>query len=160
MILVNYECTVVLGPESSEHPVSERHKKELVKQARTSCHAISAITRSGFDGEDMWCSVQKAKMGLPEPKTNRIAKHLAEHFPAREDRKPTLVDGPVEIHILEWIAPSLGRHSRDPVEAPDDSIRWTGLWSSLAGRLGPLTGEMEEYPLPPEATPHSIIPDD
>ncbi|MCY3628766.1 MAG: cytochrome C [Bacteroidota bacterium] len=141
-------------------PLPEGHGKELVEQACTSCHTISAITRSGFDGVEMWRSVQESMIELPESDAVRIAEYLAEHFPAREDRKPTLVDGPVEIDIQEWIVPTLGQRSRDPVEAPDGSIWWTGMWASLVGRLDPVTGTMEEYPLPPEARPHSIIPDD
>ncbi len=103
-------------------PLPERHEKELVKQTCTSCHAISAIKRSGFDGVDMWCSVQEAMIGLPEPEANRIAKYLAEHFHARQDRNPTLVDSPVELSIQEWIAPALGQRFHVPVEAPDGSI--------------------------------------
>ncbi|MXX96363.1 MAG: cytochrome C, partial [Rhodothermaceae bacterium] len=141
-------------------PIPEGHGKELVEQACTSCHTISAITRSGFDGVEMWRSVQESMMELPESDAVRIAEYLAEHFPAREDRKPTLVDGPVEIDIQEWIVPTLGQRSRDPVEAPDGAIWWTGMWASLVGRLDPVTGTMEEYPLPPEARPHSIVPDD
>ena len=33
------------------------------------------------------------------------------------------------------------------------------MYASLVGRLDPKTGEMKEYPLPPTAKPHSIVPD-
>ena len=33
------------------------------------------------------------------------------------------------------------------------------MYASLVGRLDPKTGEMKEFPLPPTARPHSIIPD-
>ena len=33
------------------------------------------------------------------------------------------------------------------------------MWASLAGRLDPETGAMFEYFLPPEARPHTIVPD-
>lgn len=138
----------------------EGHGKVLVEQACTSCHTISAITRSGFDGVEMWRSVQESMIQLPESDAISIAEYLAEHFPAREDQKPTLVDGPVDIDIQEWIVPTLGQRSRDPIEAPDGSIWWTGMWASLVGQLDPVTGSMKEYPLPPEARPHSIVPDE
>lgn len=160
LVLVVLSVQSLLAQNRRSTPLPEGHGKELVEQACTSCHAISAITRAGFDGEDMWRSVQESMMELPEPEAIRIAEYLAEHFPAREDRKPTLVNGPVEIDIQEWIVPTLGQRSRDPIEAPDGSIWWTGMWASLVGRLDPVTGEMEEYPLPPEARPHSIVPDD
>ena len=32
------------------------------------------------------------------------------------------------------------------------------MWASLAGRLDPQTGKMTEFPLPPTARPHTIVP--
>ncbi|MDE2827168.1 MAG: cytochrome C [Bacteroidota bacterium] len=160
LLLVLVSTTSILAQNRQRTPLPEGHAKVLVEQACTSCHTISAITRSGFDGVEMWRSVQESMIQLPESDAISIAEYLAEHFPAREDRKPTLVDGPVEIDIQEWIVPTLGQRSRDPIEAPDGSIWWTGMWASLVGHLDPVTGNMKEYPLPPEARPHSIVPDE
>jgi len=148
-----------LSQHQQDASLPEGAGKMLVEQLCTSCHSLSTITRSGFDGVEMWKSVQESMMVLPERDAQVIAQYLADHFPAREDRKPILIDGPIDIDIQEWIVPTLGQRSRDPIEAPDGSIWWTGMWASLVGRLDPTTGAMEEYPLPPEAKPHSIIPD-
>lgn len=160
LLLALMSTQSVLAQNRQSNPLPEGHAKVLVEQACTSCHTISAITRSGFDGVEMWRSVQESMIQLPESEAISIAEYLAEHFPAHEDRKPTLVDGPVEIDIQEWIVPTLGQRSRDPIEAPDGSIWWTGMWASLVGQLDPVTGTMKEYPLPPEARPHSIVPDE
>ncbi|MCY4672890.1 MAG: cytochrome C [Bacteroidetes bacterium] len=161
LLLVSISTPSILAQNRRSTPLPEGHAKELVEQACTSsCHSANTITRSGFDGVEMWRSVQESMIQLPESEAASIAEYLAEHFPAREDRKPTLVDGPVEIEIQEWIVPTLGQRSRDPIEAPDGSIWWTGMWASLVGRLDPMTGVMKEYPLPPEARPHSIVPDE
>ena len=159
LVLILLNAQSALGQIRRSAPLPEGQGKELVEQLCTSCHATSTITRSGFDGVEMWRAVQKSMMELPESEAASIAEYLAEHFPARENRKPTLVDGPVEIDFQEWLVPTLGQRSRDPIEAPDGSIWWTGMWASLVGRLDPVTGEMQEYPLPPEARPHSIVPD-
>ena len=161
LLLVLMSTPSTLAQNRRSTPLPEGHAKELVEQAcTTSCHSANTITRSGFDGVEMWRSVQESMIQLPESEAASIAEYLAEHFPAREDRKPTLVDGPVEIEIQEWIVPTLGQRSRDPIEAPDGSIWWTGMWASLVGRLDPMTGVIKEYPLPPEARPHSIVPDE
>lgn len=160
LLLVLMSTQSILAQNRQSNPLPEGHAKVLVEQACTSCHTISAITRSGFDGVEMWRSVQESMIQLPESEAVSIAEYLAEHFPAREDRKPTLVDGPVEIDIQEWIVPTLGQRSRDPIEAPDGSIWWTGMWASLVGQLDPVTGNMKEYPLLPDARPHSIVPDE
>ena len=160
LLLVLMSTPSIFAQNRQSTPLPEGHAKVLVEQACTSCHAISAITRSGFDGVEMWRSVQESMIQLPESDAISIAEYLAEHFPAREDRIPTLVDGPVEIDIKEWIVPTLGQRSRDPIEAPDGSIWWTGMWASLVGQLDPVTGNMNEYALPPEARPHSIVPDE
>ena len=141
-------------------PLPDGNGKELVEARCTSCHAAGSITRSGgFDSVEEWKAVSASMMQLPDDEATAIATYLATHFPARADRRPTLVDGPVEIDITEWLVPTLGQRSRDPIEAPDGAIWWTGMWASLVGRLDPVTGEMKEYALPPSARPHSIVPD-
>ena len=135
--------------------------KELVEAYCTSCHPARSIVRSGgYATPEAWKAVNASMIVLPEAEADAIAQYLAEHFPVKEERRPTLVDGPVEIEIDEWMVPTLGQRSRDPIEAPDGSIWWTGMWASLAGRLDPITGAMKEYPLSPSARPHSIIPDE
>ena len=100
-------------------------------------------------------------VALPEGDATRISDYLATHFPPRSDRAPTLItaDVGVEVEFQEWIVPTLGQRSRDAAEAPDGSIWWTGMWASLAGRIDPATGEIREFPLPPTARPHTIVPD-
>lgn len=90
---------------------------------------------------------------------NTLAAYLAAHYPPKPECAPTLIDGDTDIVIKEWLVPTLGQRSRDPVEAPDGSIWWAGMWASLAGRLDPNTGKMEEYRLPVAARPHSILSD-
>jgi virginiamycin B lyase len=141
-------------------PLPEGVGKTLVESLCVSCHGTARITRSaGFDSADEWRALFDTMIELADPQATTIATYLAEHYPADESRKPVLIDGPVQISIDEWITPTLGQRSRDPVEAPDGSIWWTGMWASLAGRLDPETGAMQEYRLPPAARPHSILPD-
>ena len=52
--------------------------------------------------------------------------------------------------------PTLGQRARDPIQAADGSIWWAGQFGNLIGRLNPATGEMREYPLPPNALPHTV----
>jgi virginiamycin B lyase len=138
-------------------PGAGRH---LVEALCVSCHSIRHITGSaGFDGAPQWRRLITSMVDLAPPQAETIAAYLAEHFPADPSRRPTLISGDVEIEFTEWLAPTLGQRSRDPAEAPDGSIWWTGMWASLAGRLDPATGEMIEYRLPPAARPHSIVPD-
>jgi len=135
--------------------------KELVMSACSSCHSTATISRSaGFDSAAEWRRVFSTMITLPDAQADTVANYLAEHFPYDSSRQPTLVDGDTSIEIIEWTVPTLGQRSRDPIESPDGSIWWTGMWASLAGRLDPNTGYMEEFRLPPSARPHSIVPDD
>ncbi|MFK7865263.1 MAG: hypothetical protein AB8B95_13675 [Pseudohongiellaceae bacterium] len=134
--------------------------KQLVQTLCSSCHTTSTITRSaGFDSADQWRALFSTMIDLSDAQATTIAEYLAANFPEDRSRRPNLVAGDTEIEIIEWTVPTLGQRSRDPVEAPDGTIWWTGMWASLAGRLDPNTGIMEEYKLPPTARPHSIIPD-
>ena len=133
--------------------------QELVQSQCTQCHGLNQITNSSGYDQDDWHLLVGTMMALPNAQANTVAEYLAENFPEKPGRRPTLVSGDTEIEITEWMVPTLGQRSRDPAEAPDGSIWWTGMWASLAGRLDPETGEMEEFLLPSDSRPHSIVPD-
>lgn len=134
--------------------------KQLVEWVCTECHGLNYITRSaGFDSAAGWRALIESMVDLADAQAETVSAYLAEHFPEQPGRRPTLVEGDTEIEIREWMVPTLGQRSRDPIEAPDGSIWWTGMWASLAGRLDPETGEMEEYHLPPDSRPHGVFPD-
>ena len=152
---------VLAQPRGGGATLPDGPAKALVERYCTSCHTARTIIRSaGYDTPEAWKAVNASMVSLTESEADAIADYLAKHFPEQPARRPTLVNGPVEIEIDEWMVPTLGQRSRDPIEAPDGSIWWTGMWASLAGRLDPITGAMKEYPLPPSARPHSIVPDD
>jgi virginiamycin B lyase len=133
--------------------------KELVQTVCYACHpAFQIIGSAGYSAEQ-WKQVFGAMIDLSDAQADTIANYLGTHYPPKPERAPTLVSGPLQIEIQEWLTPTLGQRTRDPIEAPDGSIWWTGMWGSLVGRLDPATGKMEEYRLPASARPHSIVPD-
>jgi len=134
--------------------------KLLVEQVCSTCHGTQYLERAqGYDSPEAWRAVMASMINLPEAQAITISEYLATHYPSRPNKKPNLIPGDFDIEIQEWQVPTLGQRSRDPVEAPDGSIWWTGMWASLAGRLDPETGKMEEFQLPKSARPHSIVPD-
>ena len=140
-------------------PLPEGAGKDLVMNVCSTCHSTATIQRAaGYSTASEWRRVFSTMVSLPDAQASTIANYLVEHFPEDTSRRPKLVAGDVNIEIIEWTVPTLGQRSRDPVEAADGSIWWTGMWASLAGRLDPETGNMEEFRLPPTSRPHSIIP--
>jgi len=134
--------------------------ESLVREHCSSCHRPEILERAqGYNTVSEWRELMATMVALDEPRADLIARYLAKHFQSKPELYPTLVPGPVNIEIEEWLVPTLGQRSRDPVEGLDGSIWWTGMWASLVGRLDPLTGDVREYPLPPSARPHSIVPD-
>lgn len=157
LIAIGAAATAYAQPPVGDLPDGEG--KELLQTVCFACHpAFNILGSAGYDTPAEWKAVFGTMVKLPQAQANTIAAYLAEHLPAKKTRTPTLIAGDVEIDIQEWQAPTLGQRSRDPVEAPDGSIWWTGMWASLVGRLDPKTGEMEEYKLPVSARPHSIVP--
>ena len=135
--------------------------KALTEMVCSECHSTVYIERGqGYDSPEAWRYLIASMVELPAAQADTISRYLSTHFPSRPEKHPTLVSGDFEIEITEWLVPTLGQRSRDPIEAPDGSIWWTGMWASLAGRLNPETGKMEEFQLPADARPHSILPDD
>lgn len=144
----------------SRQPLPEGPGKQLVQNLCSTCHSVATITRAaGFDTAEQWRALFSTMIDLSDAQAETIASYLATHYPEDSSRRPTLVAGDTEIEIIEWTVPTLGQRSRDPIETPDGNIWWTGMWASLAGRLDPETGLMEEYKLPPTSRPHSIVPD-
>ncbi len=154
-------ATPAMSQSNGNTDLPDDQGKSLVQTVCTSCHGVNYITRSaGYASAAEWHRVFSTMVDLPAAQAQTIADYLATHFPEDPDRRPNLVAGDFDIEITEWQVPTLGQRSRDPAEAPDGSIWWTGMWASLAGRLDPESGEMEEYHLPPTARPHTIVPDD
>jgi virginiamycin B lyase len=136
----------------------EGEGKTLVEGYCTSCHAVNRITGSlGYDAGD-WLALTASMIDLSAVPDQRqqLVDYLAEHFPPNDRRKPVLVDGQQKISFTEWVVPTPGQRSRDPVEAPDGKIWWVGQWGDIIGWINPETGEMREYPLPAGAKPHSV----
>ncbi|MEQ9814908.1 MAG: hypothetical protein RLO50_19180 [Azospirillaceae bacterium] len=132
---------------------------ELVEGYCGACHSPGLVARSAGYSREGWDHLTATMIDLtgdPEIQ-DRILDYLAANFPPNDRRAATLVDGPLEIAFAEWVVPTLGQRSRDPVEAPDGAIWWAGQWGNLIGRIDPATGAMEEFPLPPGAHPHSVL---
>jgi virginiamycin B lyase len=161
--LVGAASVALAGPAAGQRgqgaalPTGEG--RELVEIACTKCHGLGQIRGTAGYDQAGWRDLMSTMIDLPEAQASRVSAYLATHFPARSEGRPVLVDGDFEIEITEWMVPTLGQRSRDPAEAPDGSIWWTGMWASLAGRLDPATGRMDEFVLPEAARPHTVVPD-
>ncbi len=151
-------ATLALLPLSAQAqaPVTglpDGNGKELVAGMCIGCHQIEQITRSSGYSREHWKELIGTMIDLsPDQNTqSAITEYLAEKFPPNTLRAPKIVPGPVQVEFKEWQTPTLGQRTRDPVEAPDGTIWWVGQFGNLIGRLNPATGEMKEYPLPPNA---------
>jgi virginiamycin B lyase len=135
--------------------------KELVATICTGCHQTNMITNSSGYTRAGWKELTGTMIDLsPAPDTQAaILQYLATHFPPNTRRASKLIPGPVQVTFKEWQAPTLGQRARDPVQAADGTIWWAGQFGNLIGHLNPATGEMKEYPLPPNAKPHTVTLD-
>jgi len=139
---------------------SQQSAKTQVEALCSTCHGLFYLDRAqGYDTPEEWQHLIESMIDLKPDQKLLVSQYLSANYPHKPEKAPRLVGGSTQIQIEEWVVPTLGQRSRDPIEAPDGSIWWTGMWASLAGRLDPKTGDMREYPLPPSARPHSIIPD-
>lgn len=153
--------TLLTSGTALASPLPEGPAKPVVEAVCTQCHSLSTITRTaGYNTAQRWREVFETMITLPDEQAESVASYLAEHFPEKPQRRPNLVSGDFQIEITEWLVPTLGQRARDPAQAPNGDIWWTGMWASLVGRLDPQSGKMQEFRLPASARPHSIVPDD
>ena len=152
--------TTARGGAQQQPQLPEAEGKALVQGTCTACHDLNQITRSSGYTREGWRELIGTMMNLSgTPAGETITKYLATHFPAKSDLQPNLVRGDSSITFREWTVPTLGQRSRDPVQAPDGSIWWAGMWANLIGRIDPASGQITEYTLPPNAKPHTVTPD-
>jgi virginiamycin B lyase len=156
-------CFIMIAPVAAQQQpaqLPEGDGKALVQGTCTACHEINQITRSSGYSREGWRELSQTMINLSgTPAGETISKYLATHFPATSQLKPKLVRGETSITMREWTVPTLGQRARDPVQAPDGSIWWAGMWANLIGRINPKTGEVAEYKLPENAKPHTVTPD-
>ncbi|MEM9030152.1 MAG: cytochrome C [Pseudomonadota bacterium] len=134
--------------------------QDLVQQFCTACHQVRHIERSSGYTRDHWYKLIATMIDLDgTDELKGITAYLAKSFPPNDKRKATPAEGKATITFKEWVVPTLGQRSRDPIETPDGMIWWAGQWASLIGRINPKTGEMKEWPLDETAKPHSVFHD-
>ena len=149
-----------IGAQQQTTQLPDGDGKPLVQAMCTTCHDINQITRSSGYSRDGWRELIGTMMNLSgTPANEAITAYLAKNFPASDRLKPKLIRGETSITLREWTVPTLGQRARDPVQAPDGSIWWAGMWANLIGRIKPETGEVTEYTLPENAKPHTVTPD-
>ncbi len=150
----------VAGGVASLAPPMAAANEALVGQTCTACHGLNQIERSSGYTAEGWRSLIATMVDLEgTAELDQLTAYLAETYPPHDRRAPNLVDGEVTIAFTEWVAPTLGQRSRDPIEAPDGSIWWAGMWADLAVRVDPATGEIREYQLPAGTQPHTVTTD-
>jgi len=138
----------------------EEHGKQLLQQLCTSCHQLNRITGSSGYTLTEWHELISSMVDLSNhPDRETLTAYLAAHYPPNIKHSPTLQTGTTSISFKEWIVPTLGQRSRDPIQAADGTIWWAGQWGNLIGKINPKTGEMQEYPLPAGSMPHSVTLD-
>lgn len=135
--------------------------RDLVEAVCSGCHQTNRISRSSGYTAEHWQALSATMVDLssaPEQQQTIIS-YLAEHFAPNTIHTPTLINGSEKISFKEWVTPTLGQRSRDPIEAGDGSIWWAGQWGNLIGRIDPKSGAMTEYPLPAGSMPHTVTVD-
>lgn len=110
-----YSLMVVPVAQSGQAPIQlpEGDGKALVQGICTACHELNEITRSSGYSREGWQEVIGTMMNLSgTPAQDAITQYLATHFPANDQRKPTLVRGEASITFREWKVPTLGQHAK------------------------------------------------
>ena len=158
VLVIALAAVPAVGLSQVELPGGEA--RAFVEGACVACHRLDFIPDSRGSTHEGWEELVSAMMTLPAEQADSVAGCPAEHFPTQPGTEPALIEGPVNVRISEWIAPTLGSRPHDPLYAHDRSIWWTGQFANRLGRLDPATGEMREFPLETASSgPHGLVED-
>ncbi|MEQ9362328.1 MAG: hypothetical protein RLO05_11535, partial [Rhodospirillales bacterium] len=96
----------------------------MVEAVCTACHKANLITRSSGYSPGHWRELIATMVDLSGDAALRdqIVGYLAANFPPHAKLAPTLVSGPAKVTFKEWVVPTLGQRSRDPIQAADGTI--------------------------------------
>jgi virginiamycin B lyase len=132
--------------------------KPIVERVCSSCHALQLIQNSSGYTREHWRELIGSMVDLsPNPAQHKeIVDYLATSFPPNKRRAPKLIDGEFEATFREWVVPKLGQRARDPIQAADGSIWYAGQYGNVIGRIDRKSGQVKEYPLPPDSMPHTV----
>jgi virginiamycin B lyase len=158
-LIVTAVCVFLpLAAQAQDSGLPAGAGKEMVEGVCTGCHQTNMISASLGYSREGWAELTGTMIDLGKAPQERaqMLDYLATHFPPNTKRAAKLVPGSLEISFKEWQTPTLGQRTRDPIQAADGSIWWAGQFGNMIGRLDPKTGEMREYPLPPNAFPHTV----
>lgn len=131
---------------------------ELVQSYCAACHNSRYLARSSGYSREGWASLVSNMVDMSAVTDDQAAlvDYLATTYPPNQRRASKVVSGAMEIQFESWRVPTLGQRPRDPVEDGDGNIWWVGQWADIMGRINPSSGEMQEFPLPAGAKPHSV----
>lgn len=157
-------CAWATAPQAAlaQRPaLAEGDGREAVEAYCVACHRVSTIANTSGYSREGWRELIGTMIDLSSnPQAEReILDYLTRSYPPNDRRASRIVEGKLEIAFREWVTPTLGQRSRDPVEAPDGSIWWVGQFGNILGRIDPDTDEMQEFTLPAGARPHSVTVD-
>jgi virginiamycin B lyase len=156
-------CSSLLGLAGTPQPAAalpSGEARDMVETTCAGCHGLHLIERSSGYTQAQWVELIGTMIDLSGTAAlDEMAAYLAEHFPPNDRRAPVLVPANMQLRFTEWVSPTPGQRTRDPVEAPDGSIWWAGQWADIAGRIDPETGEQTEFLLPADARPHTVTAD-
>ena len=136
----------------------EGKAKPLVEGMCAACHSLQLIQNSSGYTREHWKELIGSMVDLAESpqQQSEIVEYLASSFPPSERRAAKQVPGRFQVSFKEWVVPKPGQRTRDPIQAADGSIWYAGQYGNLIGRIDRKTGEAKEYPLPPDAMPHTV----
>jgi virginiamycin B lyase len=138
---------VSLSAQANSSSLPEGAGKPLVENLCQSCHKVENVHRSLGYAEEEWRALIGTMIDLEgTQELGTIAAYLSKHFPKDVNRQAVLVDGKAQVEFREWVVPTPGQRSRDPIEAPDGKIWWAGQWADLVGSIDPKTNEMNSEP--------------
>ena len=122
--------------QSNEAIFPEEPAKALIQSYCSSCHQLNRITgSSGYSKQD-WQELIGTMIDLSASSNQEVViDYLAKNFPPNTKHSPNLVSGSHEISFKEWVVPTLGQRSRDPIQAADGTIWWVGQWGNLIGQI-------------------------
>ena len=135
--------------------------QQMVETTCTTCHGLNQIANSAGYDQAGWEARIVSMIEPPADQLRMMSAYLAEHFPVRADYpEAVILEGPAEVTITEWMAPTLGSRPHDPLATADGRVWWSGQFTDRLGYANPATGELREFALPDGANPHGLVEDD
>jgi len=152
--------TSARGQELDDYP--EHPAKDMILERCGICHSLRNVRSGDYDAagwREILHQMRNIGAAVNDEDLDLLADYLTINSPQSPRPEAVILPGAVDIRITEWEIPTQGTMPRDVAVAPDETLWFSGMFTSTLIELDLESGELTEHKLRPYSAPMGLAVD-